>query len=294
MYQQIQQYLDHIRDARVIGKGGTLSSTGALQVARTSSAQAHLRDSAEQRFLARVDILNLLVNNRKYVEKMIKKDQQFFSRLANVQTPEYLYIGCADSRVPANEILGLLPGEVFVHRNIAGLVVQSDFNMLSVLHYAVDYLKVKHIIVCGHYGCGGVRSTMLSEQNLGIFQNWTKHIVDLHDFYKDELDGLPETRLLQKLCELNVMWQVKNLCQTTIVQGAWDRKQTLHVHGLIYDITDGLLMDMGIHIDDSGNSKKFVERVWGKRFFPNCQTFIAQIDEVNQDKLKYLADQLYL
>jgi carbonic anhydrase len=205
MYYQLQLYLDYIRDARLLAKNSNINLTAAN--ARPNSAMMLQRkDSIENRYIARMDILNLLVNNRKYVEKMIKKDALFFSRLSNVQTPEYLYIGCADSRVPANEILGLLPGEVFVHRNIAGLVVQSDFNMLSVLHYAVDYLRVKHVIVCGHYSCGGVRSTMLKEQNLGIFQNWTKHIVDLHDFYREELDGLPEARLLQKLCELNVMW----------------------------------------------------------------------------------------
>ena len=137
---------------------------------------------------------------------MTEKDPKFFSNLADIQTPEYLWIGCADSRVPANEIIGLKPGEVFVHRNIANVVSHSDFNCQSIVHFSIEYLKVRHLILCGHYNCGGVKASMATDQKMGLFQNWTKHITDVYNFYQPELSGLTEKEVLDRMCELNVMW----------------------------------------------------------------------------------------
>lgn len=182
----------------------------------------------------------LLDNNRDWAAKQVGEDPEFFSRLAKQQTPEYLWIGCSDSRVPANQITGLQPGEVFVHRNVANLVIQTDFNLLSVLQYAVDVLKVKHVIVCGHYGCGGVRAA-LENPRLGLIDNWLRHIQNIARRREDELSKLSEEDAVDRLCELNVVANAENLTRTTIVQDAWKRGQDLDVHSWIYRLDTGLI-----------------------------------------------------
>jgi len=186
----------------------------------------------------------LFKNNRQWAKDMLAHDPEFFSKLSHLQTPKYLWIGCSDSRVPANEITGLLPGELFVHRNVANLVVHTDLNCLSVLQYAVDVLKVKHVIVCGHYGCGGVRAAFESTR-LGLIDNWLRHILDVQDKYCGELskNKNKESRM-KRLCELNVLEQARNVCQTTIVRDAWKKGYDLTVHALIYDLHDGLLKEL--------------------------------------------------
>lgn len=194
------------------------------------------------------DLKHLLESNRKWADKMTANDPHFFERLAALQTPEYLWIGCSDSRVPANQIIGLLPGEVFVHRNIANVVVHSDLNCLSVIQFAVEVLKVKHIIVCGHYGCGGVLAA-LQNQELGLIDNWLRHLKDVYAKHAAELNALPdEQQRFDRYCELNVVEQVIRVCQTTIVQGAWRRGQEIAVHGWIYGLHDGLLNDLNLCI----------------------------------------------
>jgi len=189
---------------------------------------------------------NLLDNNRRWAEQVKQETPDFFSTLAKQQAPEYLWIGCADSRVPANELLGLLPGDVFVHRNVANVVVHTDFNCLTVLQYAVEMLRVKHIIVCGHYGCGGVKAAM-ERKDHGLADNWLRNIKDIYHHYEAKISRLPtEEERANRLCELNVRAQVANVCHTTIVQNAWARGQKLSVHGWIYDIRDGLLRDLGV------------------------------------------------
>ncbi|HEX6986086.1 MAG TPA: carbonate dehydratase [Planctomycetaceae bacterium] len=189
---------------------------------------------------------SLLRQNRCWSEGVRLADPQFFERLSAQQAPEYLWIGCSDSRVPANQVLGLAPGEVFVHRNIANVVVHSDFNCLSVLEYAVAILKVKHVIVCGHYGCGGVAAA-LRDNHLGLIDNWLRHIRDVRQKHADELEAIEDDAArLNRLCELNVTEQVGHVCQTTIVQHAWERGQELTVHGWIYGLKDGLLKDLGV------------------------------------------------
>lgn len=187
---------------------------------------------------------HLFENNRAWSERIRRVDPEFFSRLLGQQRPRYLWIGCADSRVPANEIVGLAPGELFVHRNIANVVVHSDLNCLSVMQFAVEVLKVEHIIVCGHYGCSGV-SAALQNQRVGLADNWLRHIQDVHakhDALVAGLAGIPER--IDRLCELNVIEQVANVCQTTIVHDAWSRGQELWVHGWAYGLKDGLLRDL--------------------------------------------------
>jgi carbonic anhydrase len=195
----------------------------------------------------------LLRQNRSWSEGVRLADPLYFERLAALQTPEYLWIGCSDSRVPANQVLGLAPGEVFVHRNIANVVAHSDFNCLSVLEYAVAVLKVKHIIVGGHYGCGGVKAA-LTDNHLGLIDNWLRHIRDVRQNHHDELVGIgDDDERLDRLCEFNVMAQVAHVCQTTIVQNAWERGQELSVHGWIYGLRDGLLKDLNVsasHCED--------------------------------------------
>jgi carbonic anhydrase len=189
---------------------------------------------------------HLFSNNRAWAEQMTRNNPEFFRTLARQQSPEYLWIGCSDSRVPANEIVGLLPGELFVHRNVANLVLHTDLNCLSVLQYAVDVLQVKHVIVCGHYGCGGVRAAM-EDTPVGLADNWLRPIRDLwHDRRSEMTLLLDADERADRLCELNVMAQVVNVSNTTIVQHAWRRKQALMVHGWIYGIGDGLLKDLGI------------------------------------------------
>ncbi len=190
---------------------------------------------------------HLFDNNRAWAARMTADKPAFFQELAAQQKPEYLWIGCADSRVPANEIIGLLPGEVFVQRNVANLVVHTDLNCLSVIQYAVDVLQVKHIIVCGHYGCGGVYAAM-QNQEFGLIDNWLRHLKDLFQKHEQTLNSLSEAERFDRFCELNVIEQVYNVCHTTIVQGAWRRGQSLSVHGWIYGLKDGLLKDLEVCI----------------------------------------------
>lgn len=187
---------------------------------------------------------NLFKNNQQWANDIRKENPDFFRELARQQSPAYLWIGCADSRVPANQIVGLPPGELFVHRNLANLVIHTDLNCLSVLQFAVDALKVKHVIVCGHYGCGGVMAA-LRHDRLGLSDNWLRHIQDVYQKHKACLEGLGDIiATSNRLCELNVIEQVLNVCQTTIVRDAWQRGQELAVHGWIYSLADGLLHDL--------------------------------------------------
>jgi len=189
----------------------------------------------------------ILDNNRKWVAEKTEHDPEFFNRLSKGQSPPLLWIGCADSRVPANEITGTQPGEVFVHRNIANMVIHTDMNMLSVLDYAVNVLKVRHVIVCGHYGCGGVKAAM-TNNHFGIIDNWIRHIKDVYRFHHIELDQIQdeETRF-NRFVELNVIEQVHDLAKTSIVQTAWERGQKLWIHGWVYSIQDGLVKDLDVN-----------------------------------------------
>ena len=190
--------------------------------------------------------LRLLENNKNWVKEQLNLDPTYFEKLSKGQSPEYLWIGCSDSRVPANQITGTEPGEVFVHRNIANMVVHSDMNMLSVLSYAVEVLKVKHIIVCGHYGCGGVLAAM-GNQQIGLIDNWLRHIKDVYRYHHVELDAIEdENERARRFVEVNVQEQVHDLGKTSIVQNAWRRNQPLHIHGWVYDINDGLINDLKV------------------------------------------------
>jgi carbonic anhydrase len=217
-------------------------------------------------------LAHLLERNRQWSDEVKKNDPGFFSQLAEQQTPEYMWIGCSDSRVPANQITGLKPGEVFVHRNVANIVPHADLNCLSVLQYAVDVLKVKHVIVCGHYGCGGVRAA-LSNQKFGLIDNWLRNIKDIHRQHHDKIDSIvdadkiiEENKRVNRLCELNVIEQVNNVCHTTIVQDAWDRGQSLAVHGWIYSIRNGVIKDLNVstaskdHISDIYRVESEIEK----------------------------------
>jgi carbonic anhydrase len=189
---------------------------------------------------------HLFENNRNWATRIRQEDPDFFRKLSSQQVPEYFWIGCSDSRVPANEIIGLAPGEVFVHRNIANQVIHSDMNCLSVIQYAVDHLKVKHIIVCGHYDCGGVKGAM-DNRPLGLVDNWLRHIRDIYQKYEPILSQISNLkRRTDKLCELNVIEQVANVCHTTFVQEAWKRGQELAVHGWVYGLENGLLKDLHV------------------------------------------------
>lgn len=191
---------------------------------------------------------HLFENNKAWVERIRKQDSDFFVQLSLQQSPKYLWIGCADSRVPANEIVGLRPGELFVHRNIANLVVHTDLNCLSVIQYAVDVLKVEHIIVCGHYGCGGVKAAFQGDR-VGLSDNWLRHVQDVREKHPQQLPSPGnDDAALDRLCELNVIEQVANVCQTTIARDAWERSQELTVHGWIYRLKDGLLRDLKMTI----------------------------------------------
>ncbi len=196
----------------------------------------------------RAIIADLFAKNRKWAESILEEDASFFERLAQQQNPDYLWIGCADSRVPANEILGMLPGDIFVHRNVANVVVHTDLNCLSVMQFAVDVLNVKHIIITGHYGCGGVKAAV-EKPKLGLIDNWLRHIQDVqskHTACLQPLQGNPV--LVDRMCELNVIEQVINAAQTTVVQDAWARGQELSVHGFIYSIKDGLMRDLRMSV----------------------------------------------
>lgn len=197
----------------------------------------------------------LFANNRDWAEAMIAKDPNFFKRLVSQQAPEYLWIGCSDSRVPANEIVNLLPGELFVHRNVANVVVHTDLNCLSVIQFAIDLLKVKHILVVGHYGCSGVH-TALTDKRVGLADNWLRHVKDVHEKHERYLgEAIPTPRRQDRLCELNVIEQVVNVCETTIVQDAWSRGQDLTVHGWAYRLETGLVNDLGMSISSMEEMK---------------------------------------
>src|ERR1700736_5534926 len=194
-------------------------------------------------------IESILGNNREWSERMTQHESDYFTKLASQHSPDFLWIGCSDSRVPANEIVGLLPGELFVHRNMANIVYSSDLNCLSVVEYAVDVLLVKHIIICGHYGCGGVKAA-LGRKSHGLIDNWLIKIKDIHARHREDIDSLKsDTKKLDRLCELNVVEQVKTLSHTTIVQDAWSRGQELALHGWIYGLQDGLIKDLGVRVE---------------------------------------------
>jgi len=191
---------------------------------------------------------NIFEKNKKWASKIKESDPDFFTKLSKQQNPEYLWIGCSDSRVPANEIVGMLPGEMLVHRNIANLVIHTDINCLSVIQYAVEILKVKHIIVCGHYGCGGIKAAIDNREH-GLIDNWLRNIKDVYRYHQAQIDSLKnEEEKIDLLCELNVVEQVSNICHTTIVQNAWKSGQELAVHGWAYHIEDGLLKDLNVCI----------------------------------------------
>ncbi len=201
----------------------------------------------------------LLDNNRAWADRIRLQDPEFFAKLAAQQEPEYLWIGCSDSRVPANQIVGLLPGEVFVHRNVANVVVHADLNCLSVLQFAVDVLKIRHVIVCGHYGCGGVRAAY-EDGRLGLVDNWLRHVQDVAQKHRTILEraGSLADRV-NRLCELNVLEQVANVCQTTVIRDAWARGQDVTVHGWIYALADGLLRDLNVGASSAGEFQRLYQ-----------------------------------
>jgi carbonic anhydrase len=190
-------------------------------------------------------LTQLFEQNRRWSEDVRRGDPAFFEKLSHQQSPDYLWIGCSDSRVPANQVVGMLPGELFVHRNVANVVVHTDLNCLSTIQFSVDVLKVRHIITCGHYGCGGVKAA-LTGQRLGLVDNWIAHVRDVREKHKLLLARTPEEQRWERLCELNVIEQTVNVCQTNVVQDAWARGQELAVHGWIYGLQDGLLKDLGM------------------------------------------------
>lgn len=203
---------------------------------------------------------HLFEQNRDWAKTISTRDPLFFQKLSTQQAPEYLWIGCADSRVPANEIVGVLPGEMFVHRNVANLVIHTDFNCLSVIEFAVSVLQVKHIIVCGHYNCGGVRAAM-RDMRLGLIDNWLRHLRDVHQRHKVELDAIADENVrVDRLCELNVIEQVVNVCQTTMVQAAWEQGRALAIHGWIYSLTDGLLHDLNVGVANASEAVALANR----------------------------------
>jgi carbonic anhydrase len=208
---------------------------------------------------------HLIDSNRRWAESVRQNDPTFFDRLSNQQRPKYLWIGCSDSRVPANQITGLAPGEVFVHRNVANVVVHADLNCLSVIQFAVDLLRVEHIIVCGHYGCSGVQAT-LDGARVGLADNWLRHVNDVAHKHRELIEAArdPQQRS-RRLCELNVVEQVVNVCQTTVVRDAWDRGQPLRVHGWLYDVQDGLLRNLGQGVGSSDELLPAYERALRER-----------------------------
>ena len=215
------------------------------------------RPSALQIEIMSRAIEHLFTNNKNWSERMHAEDPEFFARLVNQQSPEYLWIGCSDSRVPANQVVGLAPGEVFVHRNIANVVVHTDLNALSVIHYAVEILRVKHILVVGHYGCGGVKAAM-NDNKTGLTDNWLRHIQDVRDRHLDRLERIEDpVARANRLCELNAMHQVVNVCQTSVLREAWQRGQNVTVHGWCYSLQDGLVRDLGV---SAGDREEAMER----------------------------------
>jgi len=203
-------------------------------------------------------LAHLFEKNQEWARKIREQDPDFFLKLSRQQAPEYLWIGCSDSRVPANQIVGLLPGELFVHRNVANLVVHTDLNCLSVMQFAVDVLKVHHIIVCGHYGCSGVQAALRGDR-IGLSDNWLRHVVDVRAKHEKRLAGSAGSRSFELLCELNVIEQVSNVCQTTIARDAWERGQPLSVHGWVYGIQDGLLRDLRVTVTEAAQALPIYE-----------------------------------
>jgi len=201
-------------------------------------------------------LTHLFERNVKWANEIKDKDPEFFTQLSKQQAPEYLWIGCSDSRVPANQIVALPPGEIFVHRNIANVAVHSDLNCLSVIQFAVDALKVKHIVVCGHYGCGGIKAAMGNQEN-GLIDNWLGHIKDVSRFHAEELDQLDDHARFNRLCELNVLEQATNVCNSSVVQSAWKNGADLSVHAWIYSIEDGLLKDLNLSVSSSQQLQQF-------------------------------------
>jgi carbonic anhydrase len=204
---------------------------------------------------------HLLDSNKQWAQRIKNDDPSFFSKLTNQQTPRYLWIGCADSRVPCTQLVDVLPGDMFVHRNVANLVIHTDFNCLSVMQYAIDVLKVEHIIVCGHYRCGGIQAAM-QQNSFGLVDNWLRHVQDIIAKHQRYLDTFPiEQERLDQLCELNVMEQVFNVCENTLVRHAWQRGQKLTVHGWIYGVEDGLLRDLDLSLSSTEEMKAAVHRL---------------------------------
>lgn len=197
-----------------------------------------------------VTLSDLLNNNQYWAQSLTARDPDYFPRLSKAQSPKYLWIGCSDSRVPANEVVGVMPGELFVHRNVANMVVSTDMNLLSVLQFAVDVLRVEHIIVCGHYGCGGVKAA-LSQQEYGLIDNWLRPLKGMRYQYREAFEGLTDKEEFDLLCQINVKRQVTNVCHTTIVQNAWYQGRQLSVHGWIYDMNSGLIEDLGVSISNA-------------------------------------------
>jgi carbonic anhydrase len=232
----------------------TLQRDGDGERNRRRSGKQHDR-------MARMKALpQLFEKNRKWAAGICAADPTFFSKLAAQQAPEYLWIGCSDSRVPANEIVGLLPGEMFVHRNVANLVIHTDMNCLSVLQFATDILKIRHVIVCGHYGCGGVKAALEARPH-GLVDNWLRHVRDIHHAHREHLQGIvDETQRMRRLCELNAIEQVINVGNTTIIQDAWKRGQGIAIHGWIYDIADGLLKDLSVDLSSFDDLKALQQR----------------------------------
>jgi len=210
-------------------------------------------------------LARLFQRNLEWAKQVSDADPAFFDKLVGQQSPDLLWIGCADSRVPANEIVGLPPGEMFVHRNVANVVVHTDLNCLSVLQYAVDVLDVEHVIVCGHYGCGGVQAA-LEQRRLGLIDNWLRHVQDVMKKHRAQLDEIADPRRrLDRLCELNVIEQVLNVCETTIVQSAWDRGKALEIHGWVYGLHDGLLQDLSVCVKSAEEFQQVYRKVLDTR-----------------------------
>jgi carbonic anhydrase len=206
-------------------------------------------------------VTQLFANNRSWAGEMVRKDPTFFRRLLAQQNPSYLWIGCSDSRVPANEIVGLAPGELFVHRNVANLVVHTDLNCLSVLQFAVDVLRVEHVIVTGHYGCGGVRTALAEGRSNGLIDNWLRHVQDVAHLYHKELEPLRGEKQCDRLCELNVMEQAINVARSTIIREAWGRGQSVTVHGWVYSLEDGLIRDQDASVANEHEVTRLAARM---------------------------------
>ncbi|MEO7455117.1 MAG: carbonate dehydratase [Gemmatimonadaceae bacterium] len=209
--------------------------------------------------MARIE--ELFRSNKAWAQEQVRKDPSFFRRLIAQQNPSYLWIGCSDSRVPANEIVGLAPGELFVHRNVANLVVHTDLNCLSVLQYAVDVLRVEHVIVTGHYGCGGVRAALSEERSNGLIDNWLRHVQDVAQLYAKELAPLSGEKKCDRLCELNVMEQAVNVSRSTVIRDAWARGQGVNVHGWVYSLEDGIIRDQNVSISSEFEARQLAARL---------------------------------